>query len=185
MTQYWGGLTPLWITRTGSGCFGQTFPMTSATEIITGRVRDRVRRDGVDLAGSDGLADRYVREEVQRYSERALGSSLPLLHDEGATQREVVASLTGFGPLQAYLDDPTVEEIWINAPFRQSLAYLRGSFRRSPHRVRRNRQSFGQQRLRARPGAVLSGRPQVAVGVECHRRGLVPQRTLNGHYVAA
>lgn len=96
--------------------------MTSATEIITGRVRERVRQDGVDLSGADGLADRYVREEVQRYSERALGSSLPLLHDEGLTRREVVASLTGFGPLQQYLDDPSVEEIWINAPTRVFVA---------------------------------------------------------------
>jgi pilus assembly protein CpaF len=28
----------------------------------------------------------------------------------------VLATLTGFGPLQPYLDDPEVEEIWINEP---------------------------------------------------------------------
>jgi pilus assembly protein CpaF len=89
--------------------------MTSAAEIIANRVRDRVRRVGVDLAG-DGLAERFVQEEVRRYSERALGSTLPLLSDESVTEREVVASLTGFGPLQPYLDDPDIEEIWINSP---------------------------------------------------------------------
>ncbi|MBG6240065.1 pilus assembly protein CpaF [Mycetocola sp. CAN_C7] len=96
--------------------------MTSATEIITGRVRDRVTREGVDLAGSLGLAEDYAREEVRRYSERALGSTLPLLTDERATEREVVASLTGFGPIQPYLDDPGIEEIWINAPTRVFVA---------------------------------------------------------------
>jgi pilus assembly protein CpaF len=95
--------------------------MTSAAEIITNRVRDRVRREGVDLSG-DGLAERFVQEEVRRYSERALGSALPLLSDESVTHREVVASLTGFGPLQPYLDDPDVEEIWINSPTRVFVA---------------------------------------------------------------
>ncbi|MET1052172.1 MAG: ATPase, T2SS/T4P/T4SS family [Mycetocola sp.] len=96
--------------------------MTSATEIITGRVRERVARDGVDLAASLRLAEEYARDEVRRYSERALGSSLPLLHDERAIERDVVASLTGFGPLQPYLDDPSIEEIWINAPTRIFIA---------------------------------------------------------------
>ncbi|MET4638261.1 ATPase, T2SS/T4P/T4SS family [Mycetocola sp. 2940] len=95
--------------------------MTSAAEIITQRVRDRVRREGADLSG-DGLAQRFVQEEVRRYSERALGSSLPLLSDESVTEREVVATLTGLGPLQPYLDDPEVEEIWINAPTRVFVA---------------------------------------------------------------
>ncbi|MCU1559718.1 ATPase, T2SS/T4P/T4SS family [Mycetocola sp.] len=89
--------------------------MTSAAEIITKRVRDRVRREGVDLS-RDGLAERFVQEEVRRYSERALGSTLPLLADESVTEREVVATLTGFGPLQPYLDDPEIEEIWVNSP---------------------------------------------------------------------
>ncbi len=30
--------------------------------------------------------------------------------------REVVAAVSGFGPLQRYFDDPDVEEIWINEP---------------------------------------------------------------------
>ncbi len=90
--------------------------MTSAIGIITERVRDRVRRDGVDLSRDGGVADRYVRDEVRAYSERALGGSVPLLADEASTHRQVLASITGFGPLQPYFDDPDVEEIWINDP---------------------------------------------------------------------
>ncbi|MFU8947156.1 CpaF family protein [Mycetocola zhadangensis] len=96
--------------------------MNSATEIITNRIRERVRRDGADLASSAGLAQSYVREELRRYSERALGGTLPLIADEDATEREIVASLTGFGPLQEYLDDPGIEEIWINSPSRVFVA---------------------------------------------------------------
>jgi pilus assembly protein CpaF len=89
--------------------------MSRAVAIITDRVRDRVRRDGADL-GDEGVAKRYIRDEVQRYSERALGGSLPMLADETHAASQVLATLTGFGVLQPYFDDPGVEEIWINAP---------------------------------------------------------------------
>ena len=90
--------------------------MPNALAQIAEQVRERVRRDGVDL-GSDGeLAARYVHDEVRRYSERALGGSVPLLADEAQAARQLVATLTGFGPLQPFFDDAEVEEIWINAP---------------------------------------------------------------------
>jgi pilus assembly protein CpaF len=102
-----------------SGCririLGTLVDMSQAVSIIADRVRDRVRRDGVDLSG-DGIAERYVHDEVQRYSERALGGAFPLLADEARTASEAMATLTGFGPLQPYFDDESVEEIWINAP---------------------------------------------------------------------
>ncbi|HXR44378.1 MAG TPA: ATPase, T2SS/T4P/T4SS family [Pseudolysinimonas sp.] len=92
--------------------------MSNPVGLITERVRDRVRRDGVDLASDPALAAGLVRDEVQRYSEKALGGSLPLLDDEAAIAGQVVARLVGFGELQPLLDDPTVEEVWINAPDR-------------------------------------------------------------------
>lgn len=88
--------------------------MLSAETAIADNVRDRVRHEGVDL--SPELADRYVRDEVRRYSERALGGSVPMLADEADATRQVLATLTGFGALQPLLDDPGVEELWINAP---------------------------------------------------------------------
>jgi len=94
--------------------------MSDAVRQITERVRDRVRRD--DPAAARGAAAEYAREEVRRYSELALGGSVPLLPDERAAEAEVVAAVTGFGPLQQYLDDPTVEEIWINQPHRVFIA---------------------------------------------------------------
>ncbi len=81
---------------------------------IADRVRERVRRDGVTL--DPELAARYVREEVRLFAERALGGAGPLLHDESGLTREIVATLTGLGALQPLLDDPEVEELWINAP---------------------------------------------------------------------
>lgn len=83
---------------------------------IADSVRERVRKDGVDLGADEALAARYVHDEVRRYSERALGGSVPLLADEKLAASQIVATLTGFGPLQPFFDDPQVEEIWINAP---------------------------------------------------------------------
>lgn len=41
-----------------------------------------------------------------------------MIYDEDQATREAAASLTGFGKLQRFLDDPAIEEIWINAPTR-------------------------------------------------------------------
>lgn len=96
--------------------------MHAAVSLIADRVRERVRRDGVDLGSDHSLAAGYVREEVRRYSERALSGSMPLLLDERQAAREVVASLTGFGVLQPFFDDDTIEEIWMNGPDRVFVA---------------------------------------------------------------
>jgi len=90
--------------------------MSRAVSIITDEVRARVRREGIDLSSDRELAQQYVHDEVQRYSERALGGSVPLLSDEDHATRQIVAALTGFGALQPFFDDAEVEEIWINAP---------------------------------------------------------------------
>jgi pilus assembly protein CpaF len=93
--------------------------MTDAVRLIADRVRDRVR--GESEPGHQHTA-RFVHEEVRRYSERALGGAMPLIADEGEAEREVLASITGYGPLQPYLDDPEIEEVWINAPSRVFVA---------------------------------------------------------------
>ena len=96
--------------------------MTDPVRTIADRVRTRVLREGVDLARDESVAARYAQEEVRRYSERALGGAHAQLGDEVGTAREVVASLTGYGPLQPFFDDATVEEIWINSPTRVFVA---------------------------------------------------------------
>ncbi len=57
-----------------------------------------------------------VDEAVTGYDLRSLDGSLPFLADRSAAVREVVAAVSGHGPLQRYFDDPEVEEIWINEP---------------------------------------------------------------------
>jgi pilus assembly protein CpaF len=97
-------------------------PVSSALALITEQVRERVRREGVDATSEPQLVDRFVRDEVRAYSERALGGSVPALADEASATRQIVATLTGFGALQRFLDDDSIEEIWINAPDRVFVA---------------------------------------------------------------
>ena len=47
---------------------------------------------------------------------------MPALDDRGHVARELLARGAGFGPVQRYLDDPTVEEVWINEPSRVFVA---------------------------------------------------------------
>jgi len=59
---------------------------------------------------------RLVDDVVRDYDLRSLDGSLPALVDRDAAAREVVAAVSGHGPLQRFFDDPEIEEIWINEP---------------------------------------------------------------------
>lgn len=85
-------------------------------------VRELVRRRGLDPAAEPHAVRRLVDEVVADYDERSLSGSLPPLTDLRTAARAVYDAVAGFGPLQKYLDDPTVEEIWINEPTRVFVA---------------------------------------------------------------
>jgi hypothetical protein len=63
-----------------------------------------------------------VDDVVADYDDRSLSGTLPTLGDAPQVARQVYDAVAGFGPLQQHLDDPTVEEIWINAPGRVFIA---------------------------------------------------------------
>lgn len=96
--------------------------MGQSGDSIAERVRTRVRREGVDLQGDHVAAERLVREELRVHAERAVRHGQPRVADEDETAREALAALTGFGAIQPYLDDPDVEEIWLNGPSRVFVA---------------------------------------------------------------
>ncbi len=84
--------------------------------LVEDEVRELVRRRGLDPA-TDGVAVRkLVDEVVSDYDDRTLTGKLPPLVDPRLAARQVYDAVAGLGPLQKYLDDPTVEEIWINEP---------------------------------------------------------------------
>jgi pilus assembly protein CpaF len=91
-------------------------------ESLDQRVREAVRREGVDPQ-RDALVVRRLAEDVVRaHDERSLTGVVAPVSDVDSMVGELVARVSGFGPLQPFLEDPTVEEIWVNDPSRVFVA---------------------------------------------------------------
>jgi pilus assembly protein CpaF len=85
--------------------------------IVEEEVRELVRRRGIDPS-KDGIARvaGLVDEVLTDYERRTESSRLPRVHDRAALRKAVVDRIAGLGPLQPFIDDADVEEIWINGP---------------------------------------------------------------------
>jgi pilus assembly protein CpaF len=92
--------------------------VASGRSIVEDEVRELVRRRNLDPAAAPEAVEALIAEVVAEYVDRATTSQLPPLGDVAALSREVHDAIAGFGPLQPLLDDPAIEEIWINEPGR-------------------------------------------------------------------
>jgi pilus assembly protein CpaF len=86
--------------------------------VVEDEVRELVRRRGLDPRSDTQAIRLLVDAAITDYDERALSLSLPGVADRAAAARRIFDAVAGFGPLQPYLDNPEVEEIWINEPGR-------------------------------------------------------------------
>jgi len=93
-----------------------------ATGVVEQEVRELVRRRGLDPAADVAAVRALVDDVICDYDDRTLVGSLPGLGDPRAVARRVFDAVAGFGPLQPFLDDAEVEEIWINEPGRVFVA---------------------------------------------------------------
>ena len=93
-----------------------------AVATVETEVRELIRRSGLDPAREPVAVRRLVDEAVADYDERSIHGGLPTLADPDDAAKTVWDQVAGFGPLQKYFDDPTVEEIWINEPSRVFVA---------------------------------------------------------------
>ncbi|MBD1540754.1 CpaF family protein [Arthrobacter sp. IA7] len=87
-----------------------------AVRIVEDEVRELIRRRGLDPLHQTAEVRRLVEAAVTDYDERALMGPLPPLGPLESARRFVFDAVAGFGALQPFLDDPGIEEIWINAP---------------------------------------------------------------------
>jgi hypothetical protein len=87
-----------------------------ALRTVEEEVRELIRRRQLDPAREDHLLRELVRDAVADYDQRSLLGGLAPLPDLAEATRSVMDAVAGFGPLQQYFDDPSVEEIWINEP---------------------------------------------------------------------
>ena len=93
-----------------------------AVERLDATVRDAVRRDGIDPQREVALVRSIATRAVAEHDQRSLTGSVVPVDDPELVVEELVARVAGFGPLQRYLDDPEVEEVWINDPSRVFVA---------------------------------------------------------------
>ncbi len=90
--------------------------------LVAERVRRRLRQESTDPTVAPEQAMRVAQSEVRRHNDLAMARGEALIDDEAGCVREVLAQVGGFGVLQPLLDDPEIEEIWINAPDRVFLS---------------------------------------------------------------
>lgn len=90
--------------------------MSHPTLIVTERVRQRLRAERIDPSAAGEQARLIAQAEVRRHNDLALSRGSDTIDDEAGCVREIMASVSGYGALQSYLDDPEIEEIWLNAP---------------------------------------------------------------------
>jgi len=97
-------------------------PVFGGLSAVAERVRERLRAEEIDPAREPERAASAARAEVRRHNDFALARGVEVIDDEAGAVHDILAGIAGYGPLQAYLDDPDVEEIWINAPDRVYVA---------------------------------------------------------------
>lgn len=89
---------------------------------MTEQVRIRVRDSGVDPQRDSAEVRRIAENVANAHDERSLTGAVAPLENLPALVDDLVARVSGFGPLQQYLDDPAIEEVWINEPSRVFVA---------------------------------------------------------------
>ena len=92
--------------------------MSQPSLLVAERVRRRLRAEQTDPSLAPDEARRIAQAEVRRHNDFALSRGEATIDDESACVRDVLASVSGFGALQPLLDDPGIEEIWLNGPDR-------------------------------------------------------------------
>ncbi|GAB3781462.1 hypothetical protein [Nocardioides ungokensis] len=78
-------------------------------ELLDQHVRELVRREGVDPQRDAPVVRRIAESVVRDHDERSLTGAVAPVPDVDAVVGELVARVSGFGPLQPFLDDPAVE----------------------------------------------------------------------------
>ena len=96
--------------------------MDASTPALAERVRDLVRERRIDPRTDADSVRRAALDVIAEHESRSLTGAVRSLEEPELVVGQIVADVSGFGPLQPYLDDETVEEIWINEPSRVFVA---------------------------------------------------------------
>jgi len=94
----------------------------SQASALAERVRDLVRERRIDPRTDADSVRRAALDVIAEHESRSLTGAVRSLDEPDLVVGHIVADVSGFGPLQPYLDDQTVEEVWINEPSRVFVA---------------------------------------------------------------
>ena len=83
---------------------------------LADEVREQVRRRRIDPRAEADAVRQVALDVVADHERRSLTGAVRSLDEPERVVGSIVADVAGFGPLQPYLDDPTVEEVWVNEP---------------------------------------------------------------------
>ncbi|MEV7607921.1 hypothetical protein AB0N61_00400 [Microbacterium sp. NPDC089320] len=85
--------------------------MIQPSVLVAERVRQRLRAEGTDPTFDSSAARSITLAEVRKFNDLAMARGAAMIEDEAACVRDVLAAVSGFGPLQSLLDDPEIEEM--------------------------------------------------------------------------
>jgi len=93
---------------------------------VESTVRASVRDQGIDPQAEPTVVRVLIEDAVDAFLAQCADGALPQFVGPLPARESLVGSVTdavcGLGPLQRYLEDPDIEEIWINAPGRVFVA---------------------------------------------------------------
>ena len=93
-----------------------------AVGLIEDEVREQLRSRAVDPSTEPEKVRSIIAEIVSATELARARAGLPALPSAKDEAQAVFDAVAGFGPLQPYLDDPSIEEIWLNEPARVFVA---------------------------------------------------------------
>jgi pilus assembly protein CpaF len=101
----------------------QTTAQTSAqASALSERVRALVREQRIDPRSQAHAVRDLALGVVAEHDRRSLSGAVGPIDQPDLVVSQIMADVAGFGPLQALLDDPEIEEVWINEPDRVFVA---------------------------------------------------------------
>ena len=96
--------------------------MDQLAPALADRVRDLVRERRIDPRNDTDAVRRAALDVIAEHDRRSLTGAVRPVDQPEIVVGQILAEVSGFGPLQQFLDDDEIEEVWINQPDRVFVA---------------------------------------------------------------
>lgn len=90
--------------------------VAEAEHLIESDVRELIRQSSIDPLAQQNEAKELIRKALRSYEQQMMRGLVPRIESTDQLVGTLFDRICGFGEIQQYLDDSTVEEIWINSP---------------------------------------------------------------------